>query len=175
MTQSTSSALVNELARRLERPDSRALTRSQRLFSIATNIDVRSIAIKEDHEFFLFMEMRQECQWSSFSLTSKKWVAATHEYNTRLEALNLQNGVPHVKKNPRALVEKMEEVEAIITQRINAGDYKCKLTCLTSLSSFPVLIRFGQHRIPIRCRSGLAIAMRFLLSRPITRRSLSNQ
>ncbi|KAF8124424.1 hypothetical protein EV363DRAFT_1540574 [Boletus edulis] len=57
------------------------LTRSQRLFSLATNIDARALVLSESGEFYLFMDMRAESKWVSHEMTSKQWVEATAEYN----------------------------------------------------------------------------------------------
>ncbi|CAL1700308.1 unnamed protein product [Somion occarium] len=105
--------------------DMSGLTRSQRLFSIATNIHIDSLTIKDANEFFLFMEMRRESKWASFNMTPKCWVLATEEYNTRLaQILNVPTLA--VKKNPRALMTKLSEIEAIILTRLSTQNFTCK-------------------------------------------------
>ena len=47
------------------------LARSQRLFSLATNIDACALVIQESGEFYLFMDMRAEFKWVSHEMTSK--------------------------------------------------------------------------------------------------------
>jgi hypothetical protein len=79
------------------------------------------MAIKGDDEFFLFMDMRAERQWTSFNMTSRKWVGATTSYNIRLEAKN----IAAVKKNPRALVDLLGRIEPKISKRIIDQDFKC--------------------------------------------------
>ena len=64
--------------------DLQPLTKSHRIFSIATRTDVRSLTIFGDIEFFLFMKMRAEWKWASFMMTSHKWVSETAEFNARL-------------------------------------------------------------------------------------------
>lgn len=105
--------------------DMSGLTRSQWLFSIATNIHIDSLTIKDANEFFLFMEMRRESKWASFNMTPKRWVLATEEYNTRLaQILNVPTLA--VKKNPRALMTKLSEIEAIILTRLSTQNFTCK-------------------------------------------------
>lgn len=110
------------------------LTPSQRLFSIATGINPLSSSIASGDEFFLFMNLRAEHQWVSFGMTPQKWVDAAVTYNVELEKLNRRLG--HFRSNwatwktPRALMEKLGEVEPMILRRLATGDYKCKLCIL---------------------------------------------
>ena len=106
------------------------LTRSERLFSVTTHVDTRSMSIRDDDEFYLFMDMRAENKWVSFSMTPRKWVAATRSYNARLEALNLANRRITVAKNPRALADMLGEIEGRITNRILTNNFVCKLSWL---------------------------------------------
>lgn len=81
----TSTAPTNNLLATLSAPlqlptEPPHLTRSQRIFSIATQTDIRSLTLK-DEEFRLFMDMRAEMQWATFNMTSPKWAEATREYN----------------------------------------------------------------------------------------------
>jgi hypothetical protein len=85
------------------------------------------MSIKDDGEFYLFMDMRADNQWASFNMTPKKWVAATQAYNTRLEALNSQNHRLTVAKNPRALADMLGEVESKVTSHILRNDFVCEL------------------------------------------------
>jgi len=106
----------------------KSLTRSQLLFTIATQIDPRSLLIKGDDEFYLFMEMRAELQWASFNMTSRKWVTATHAYNLRLEESDKKRGIQTtIKKNPQALMDTLGQVEPKIAQRIATNNYMCEL------------------------------------------------
>lgn len=118
---STESSLMQPLPL----PPTAGLTRSQVLFSIGTAMDVRSLAVQGDIEFYLFMEMRAEFQWTSFAMTSQKWVSATHIYNERLEQQTRARGVLFIKKNPRALMEKLGEIEPKISKRLLTKNFKC--------------------------------------------------
>jgi hypothetical protein len=102
------------------------LTRSQIIFSISTQINPLSLLIQGDTEFFLFMDMRSEFQWASFSMTSRKWVVATETYNHRLEELCRAKGVVAIKKNPRALMDKLGHIEPKIANRLATGNFICK-------------------------------------------------
>ncbi|KAJ7165980.1 hypothetical protein C8R46DRAFT_1219750 [Mycena filopes] len=94
------------------------LTRSQALFQSHTGTDIRSLKIHSGAEFFLFMEMRVDLQLKSFEMTPKKWVGVTETYNSRLKALPVEEGHAFVPKNPRALLDKLGEVETqVITRR----------------------------------------------------------
>lgn len=107
-------------------PKLAALSRSERLFSIATKIDIRSLSISEKDEFHLFMEMRKERQWTSWNMTSNRWVKETIEYNQRLTDVNKKADKPTIEKNPRALFEKLASIEAKILDRIATSNYLCK-------------------------------------------------
>ena len=107
-------------------PDLQGLTKSQRLFSVATRIDVRSLTITGEAEFYLFMEMRAERGWASFKMTPHKWVVETANYNTRLEELNRRAGQLFIAKNPRALLDKLAAVEISVMSRLATQDFKCE-------------------------------------------------
>ncbi|KAF8054908.1 hypothetical protein FPV67DRAFT_1681291 [Lyophyllum atratum] len=74
-------------------------------------------------EFFLFMDLRLEEGWASFNMNAQRWVAATDAYNRRLQALCEKRNIPFIKKNPRALLDKLGEIEPQIKRRIATGDY----------------------------------------------------
>lgn len=95
------------------------------IFSIATRSDAQSMVIQGDTQFYLFMDMREEKQWASFNMNGPKWVSATHEYNTRLEAQCQASGSLMIKKHPRALMDKLGDIEPKINARITTGNYKC--------------------------------------------------
>jgi hypothetical protein len=88
------------------------------------------MSIKEDTEFYLFMDMHADHKWVSFNMTPHKWVAATTEYNTRLEALNATNSRLTIKKNPRALMDLLGVIEPKITECIIKGDFVCEFSFL---------------------------------------------
>ena len=121
------------------------LTRSQLIFSISTSIDPRSLSIKRKDEFFLFMEMRAEHQWASFSMTCRKWVTATSSFNTQLEERQKGGNLEIVKKNPRALMDKLAEVEQQIIQRSTTGNFTCK-QCSNVVDPDLVLTSLSTHR-----------------------------
>ncbi|KAJ7026258.1 hypothetical protein C8F04DRAFT_1268296 [Mycena alexandri] len=100
------------------------LTRSQQLFQSLTGTDPRSLKIHKGAEFFLLMDMRVQLQLKSFEMTPKRWVEFTDAYNLRLETLPKVAGHTFVAKNPRALLEKIGEVEGQIISRIAKNDFK---------------------------------------------------
>ncbi|KAF9540596.1 hypothetical protein CPC08DRAFT_650852, partial [Agrocybe pediades] len=108
-------------------PQSSKLTRSQLIYSASTSIDPRSLSIEQGYEFFLFMDLRLSQQWSSFTMTSQKWANATKLYNeARLEHSRAKGLSPPISKNPRALMEKLSNVEGIIIQRLAKKDFMSK-------------------------------------------------
>jgi hypothetical protein len=100
----------------------KGLTRTQLLFSERTTIHPDALHIRNGNEFFLFMDMRIEFQWTSFGMTAAKWVPATETYNNRLVATASSRVIP---KNPRALKDKLAEVEAQIGDRNYRKDFTC--------------------------------------------------
>ena len=105
--------------------DKSSLTRSQLIFSLATQTDPRILTIQRGDEFFLFMDLRKEHQWASFKMTSHKWVLATEAYNLQLQSSCSSKGHSYIAKNPRALMDKLGEIEQMIAQRIMTGNYLC--------------------------------------------------
>ncbi|KAF8186240.1 hypothetical protein BJ912DRAFT_927161 [Pholiota molesta] len=104
----------------------KGLTRSQLIFSLGTSIDPRALRITEDDEFYLFMDMRAEFQWTTFGMTTSKWASATSDYNKRLEELGRKKKINVIKKNPRALMDKLNEIEPKISERLQSRDYFSK-------------------------------------------------
>ncbi|KAI0698413.1 hypothetical protein C8T65DRAFT_581918, partial [Cerioporus squamosus] len=104
------------------------LTRSQQLLSVTTGLDPRSLRITaaEKDAFFLFMELRKKHQWASFNMTPRAWVVAASIYNSEVEKKNAAGGRSLQRKTPRALLEKLGEVEVNIMSRINRKDYKSR-------------------------------------------------
>lgn len=126
-----------------EQPDDSNLTRSQQLFGVATGIDVRALQIMESHEFHLFMDMRAEKVWQSFSMTPKGWVSAANEYNTRLQKLCMEKALPQpVNKNPLALLRKLGEIEPQLINRLLSNNFACEsphpILPMPSLSHFGI-------------------------------------
>jgi hypothetical protein len=103
----------------------KGLTPSQLIFSVATHIDPRALRITEDDEFYLFMDMRAELQWTSFGMTTGKWAAASKLYNNKLKALGKKKNIQIFEKNPRALMDKLNDIEPRISERLLKEDYIC--------------------------------------------------
>jgi hypothetical protein len=101
------------------------LTRSQCFFGIATGINPQALTICTDEEFMLFMDLRAQHQWKSFVMTSRRWVTATQIYNDQLIKQNMAMGVATIAKKPRALMDKLGDIEAKVIERILTGNYKC--------------------------------------------------
>jgi hypothetical protein len=86
---------------------------------------VHALSIETSDEFFLFMDMRAELGWVSYNMTSHRWVLATVNYNSRLEALNLAKNITTIPKHPRALMEHLGAIETKIASRIARNDFTC--------------------------------------------------
>lgn len=116
-------------AYKLPKVEIAGLTPSQQVFSISTGLNPLSMVIAGGDEFFLFMNLRAEHQWASHSMTPRKWVQAAGIYNTELEKTKRRLGYYGwtVKKTPRALMDKLGEIEPMVLRRLSAGDYKCEL------------------------------------------------
>lgn len=119
---------LEDLRRPLKLPNTlraQGLTRSQLLFSVGTAIHPRALEIKGDDEFYLFMDLRAQQRWTSFGMTAQKWASATSIYNTQLEVCSKKKGFQFIKKNPRALSEKLNEIEPKIIERVSRNNYIC--------------------------------------------------
>jgi len=108
-------------------PDLQGLTKLQRLFSMATQIDIRSLTIVGNNEFFLFMEMCAERGWASFKMTPHKWVVETGDYNSRLKELNGKARQLFIAKNPQALVDKLAAIKISVMNHLATQNFKCEL------------------------------------------------
>lgn len=114
------------------------LTPSERIFSLKTHFNIRSLYIGggegTSHEFYLFMAMRQQYGWQTWRMSAAEFAQATEQYNERLTHENSRRGIrTTVPKHPRALVNKLAEVEAMCLNRIKMQDFKC-----TSYSACPL-------------------------------------
>ena len=69
-------------------------------------------------------------------MTCRKWVTATISFNTQLEERQKGGNLEIVKKNPRALMDKLAEVEQQIIQRFTTGNFTCK-QCSNEARSSP--------------------------------------
>ncbi|KAJ6502910.1 hypothetical protein C8R47DRAFT_1251855 [Mycena vitilis] len=123
-TRTSFADLDTPFAQPVQRAGLPKLTPSQRLFSTSTGINPRALKVGDGAEFFLLMNMRAELQWKSFEMTPRRWVEATIEYNTRLQAAAGTSAHEVVRKHPRALVEKLGEIEPKIIQRITNNNFK---------------------------------------------------
>ncbi|KAJ7079416.1 hypothetical protein B0H15DRAFT_914092 [Mycena belliarum] len=94
-------------------------TRSEKLFATLTGTDPNALSIGQGKEFYLFVDMREELRWKSSDMTSKKWAEATLLYNERL-------GISGAAKRPRALSDKLAELERSILNRIIKNDFKSR-------------------------------------------------
>ena len=113
-TMTSTSLNISSLTHPLSVLTMTGLTCSQSLFSILTSINVHALSIETSNEFFLFMDMRVELGWVSYNMTSHRWVLATVNYNSRLEALNLAKNIATIPKHPCALIEHLGAIETKI-------------------------------------------------------------
>ncbi|KAK7027758.1 hypothetical protein R3P38DRAFT_3190841 [Favolaschia claudopus] len=116
---------VEELNKPLPLPDGTVnkLTPSQLLFQTGTGINPRTLQIAYGAEFYAFMDLRLQRQWKTFEMTPKRWAADTELYNDKLRLLP---GGSTSYKHPRALVDKLAEIEPKIIHRIQDDNYKSK-------------------------------------------------
>jgi hypothetical protein len=124
------------------------LTRSQQLFSRVTMINPLSLSISKGNEFFLFMDMRAEQQWTSYGTSPRQWAKVTNEYNTRLEALAESSKLPFIPKNPRALMDKLGEIEPKISDRLLRQDFQCQSPLIFSGCQLRLLFPVQQSQSP---------------------------
>ncbi|OJT10741.1 hypothetical protein TRAPUB_12742 [Trametes pubescens] len=89
--------------------------------------------VPEDIEFFVFMDLRAEQKRTSFSISSRMSVGATEEFNSRLAIRYTEKGLPPpFPKHPRALADKLADIETTIIKKISANDYTWNLRSLSS-------------------------------------------
>ncbi|KAI0684783.1 hypothetical protein BC835DRAFT_1292151, partial [Cytidiella melzeri] len=107
--------------------DMLGLTRSARLFKIHTGIDPTALKIGGGAEYYLFMDLRQQHQWASHRMNSHSYVEAVQLYNDALAIANKNRpDCPTLRKNPRAIMDKLGEVEAEVLDRIRRSDFVAK-------------------------------------------------
>jgi hypothetical protein len=114
-----------------------SLTRSELIFSAATSINPQSLVIAGGEEFYLFMDLCAMHQWASFRMNSQKWVTATRLFNEAFTTQQHEKRILDIiKKNPRALMDKLGEIEPKIVKQIATQNYTCKppLFCVLNLS-----------------------------------------
>ncbi|KAJ7585548.1 hypothetical protein C8J56DRAFT_1087508, partial [Mycena floridula] len=99
-------------------------TPSQVLFAVRTGIDPRSLVINSGVEFFTFMDMRADKNWSTIAMNPGKWNIATRDFNTALVHACAEQGLPvPINKSPRALSDKLTEIEMTILARIATKNF----------------------------------------------------
>lgn len=95
------------------------------------------------------MNLRVKNQWVSYKMTAFDWVCAASEYNAEIDGLNTRFGKSMPMKTPRALMDKLGEIEAQILQRISADDYTCKyqitLFSMHLCTDSPILARTSKN------------------------------
>lgn len=142
--------------------DASRLTRSQRIYTIHAGINHTAFVIRPGTEYYLFMDMRAEHQWASFKLNPRSWTKWTHEYNDNLELKNQAMGIPTIRKNPRALVEHLAQIEDEIFSRLLKKYFKCAyFTCFPS--TLPLTTGILKPRIPNRPISGRSTVTQWTL------------
>ncbi|KAJ3474041.1 hypothetical protein NLI96_g12682 [Meripilus lineatus] len=114
------------LTSQLPLPVDSRLTRSQRIYTFCTGLDHSAFMIYPGTEFFLFMEMRASQKWVSYEMNNWKWVRVTREYNEELEKRNNAQGIITIKKNPKAIADKLGGVEEEIMNRIQTNNFASK-------------------------------------------------
>jgi len=72
------------------------------------------------------MDMRRENKWVSFGMSAKRWVEATDLYNSRLIQQRMSRRLSTIPKNPRALFEKLGDVESQILERLATSNFRSK-------------------------------------------------
>ena len=98
-------------------------TKSARIMSAATGFPTQSMTFPDDDdEFYLFMDLRAQLGWASSKLTCALWVEATSIYNAALE----KKKPGAFRKTPRALVEKLAQVEKQVIHRKKNNNYICE-------------------------------------------------
>ncbi|KAI1792880.1 hypothetical protein LXA43DRAFT_972225 [Ganoderma leucocontextum] len=108
------------------RPAISGLTPSQHMFSVASGgIDPRSLSLAniDYDEFSLFLRLRAEGQWATYMMSPYHWVCAASVYNKELEKLNQSTQKMRPLKTPRALMDKLFQLEPKLIARIISGQY----------------------------------------------------
>jgi len=115
-------AFPSHLTQPLPLPVDAKQTQSEQFFLSATNVDIRALTIAKGLEFYIFMDLRAEYKWVTYSMTTTKWVHATNEFNSRLRKSGIQDVI---LKSPRAVMDKLAEIEDVIADRILKNNYLC--------------------------------------------------
>ncbi|KAI1796505.1 hypothetical protein LXA43DRAFT_879937 [Ganoderma leucocontextum] len=105
------------------------LTRSQRIFSVASGgINPRSLSLAsiDLDEFKLFLWLRAEGKWATHTMMPFDWVCAASAYNKELYKLNQTTHEERALKTPRALMDKLFELEPKLIRRIISDNYQSR-------------------------------------------------
>ncbi|KAI1782342.1 hypothetical protein LXA43DRAFT_906053 [Ganoderma leucocontextum] len=111
------------------RPTVSGLTRSQRVFSIASGgVHPSSLSLTsiDYQEFNLFLRLRSRYRWTTSTMSPYHWVCAASVYNKELEQLNETTHTPRPLKTPRALMDKLFQLEPKLIARIISEDYDAR-------------------------------------------------
>ncbi|KAI1782538.1 hypothetical protein LXA43DRAFT_905505 [Ganoderma leucocontextum] len=111
------------------RPVITGLTPSQRMFSVASGgIDPRSLSLAsiDYDEFSLFLRLRAEGKWATYNMSPYNWVCAASVYNKELEKLNQSTQKMRPLKTPRALMDKLFQLEPKLIGCIITGNYQSR-------------------------------------------------
>ncbi|TFY79755.1 hypothetical protein EWM64_g4258 [Hericium alpestre] len=125
---SPAAAQTTALTAPLPIPSSPAgLSRTEHMWSFLTRMSAHSMTIaRSGLEFLVFMEARAEQQWSMATMSPRRWVTATSSTMRNSTRDTASKICAPVLKHPRALVDKLDEVEDKIISRILKDDYKSR-------------------------------------------------
>lgn len=101
------------------------LTQSEQIFTLATGQHPQSLRIDYGDEFYIFMRLRAEKKWWTCGMSPQTYVECTSVYNCELLGLARTKGHTFVPKNPRALYDKLGDIEKSILTRIQKNSFKC--------------------------------------------------
>ncbi|KAI1782658.1 hypothetical protein LXA43DRAFT_1103634 [Ganoderma leucocontextum] len=113
----------------LPHPIIAGLTRSQKVFSIATGIDPRVLTFSKNtswREFELFMKLRDTHKWVTYKMTPFHFVCAASTYNAAISQINQTGGEQFPLKTPRAILEKLGDIEAQIFVHVRDNNFESK-------------------------------------------------
>ena len=106
--------------------DANGLIHSKSLFTIAIDIDPRSLMINRNIEYLLFIDLHNKYKWCLFNITSSKYIVCIELFNAELKKKYCVLNKPFIIKNPCVLINKFGEIEPYILMCILNKNYKCK-------------------------------------------------
>ncbi len=97
---------------------------SEILISLVTGLHAGSVTFPENNneEFYLFMDLRAQYKWATFDMSALSWVEAVSIFNAALE----KKVTGAIRKMPRTLMEKLEEVEKTVHFRLKNNNFECE-------------------------------------------------